>query len=148
MSYPCSVFKTAQITLTPPAIAPVNGYKVKWRVIGDSTWTILPNQFTNPINIVGVPSCYNIEVSIQADCDGGAGTEIIVPVSGATITCYSFVLNDVGMYTYTPCGTTTPVVISITGGMTTLEKTVCAVDNTVIPMTPGLTFTKGALCVA
>lgn len=141
---PCSTFKTAVITFTPPSITPKNGYKVKWRVIGETTWNTYPNQTSNPINVVGVPACYNIEVSIAADGDGAVCSEVIVPVSGAVTECWQYILlQDNNTYTYTPCNSTIPVSIAITESMSTAERTVCAISGTVT----GGTFTQSAQCV-
>lgn len=140
---PCSTYKTAVITLTPPAIAPLNGYKVKWRVVGETAWNTYPNQTSNPISIVGVPACYNIEVSLAADGDGSTCSEVIVPIAGNT-ECWQFILNDEGAtYMYTPCNQTNSVMMVITPGMSNEQKTVCAVLGTV----SGGTFTQIAQCL-
>lgn len=144
VNYPCSTYKTAQIVLVPPAIAPKNGYKVKWRVQGATEWNLYPNQTGTTINVVGVPSCYNIEVSIQPDCDGGNGSENIILV-GTSTTCYTYILNTAGTYQFTPCGSTSGVVMVITSAMTTAEKTFCIVDNT-LASPPGASVTKSTQC--
>lgn len=140
---PCSTYKTAQIVLVPPAIAPKNGYKVRWRVADTSTWYNYQDQTSTTINIVGVPSCYDLEVGITASCDGGLGTEIIVSIQGGT-TCKQYILNDVGNYQYVPCGSKAAVSIAITSGMTTGQKTFCAVENTAQALSGGTITTLGS----
>ena len=72
MPLPCTIFKTLQIAFTPPSVIPVNGYIVKWRIVGSPTWnTVSPNPTTSPVNIAAVPACENIEGTIQSNCGGG-----------------------------------------------------------------------------
>ena len=140
---PCVTYKTLYVSYTPPEIAPINGYKVKWKVASATVWNVEPNQYNNPISIANVPACNNLQVSIQADCgNGSVGQEIIVAVPGATTTCYTFVLNAVATYTYTPCGSTTASTINNTSTVSPLS--VCAVDGSV----SGGAFTRSGTCGA
>lgn len=139
----CATYKTLFIVFTTPEIPPYNGYKVKWKVATDTTWTVEPNQFNNPISIPNVPACNSLQVSIQADCgNGSTGQEIIVAVPGVNSTCYSFTLNDLGTYTYTACGSSTPS--TVVNSSTTSPTVVCAVDGSV----SGGSFTRGNQCGA
>lgn len=137
----CSTFKTLQVSFTAPTIAPANGYLVKWRPVGSTTWnTVTQNQ--NPITIAGVPACFNIEGTIQADCgNGNLGNIINFSVTGSTQVCYNFQLNNTGVYTYVPCGSTISMEVN---NSTVAPQTICAVDGTVT----GGSFTRLTLCNA
>lgn len=68
----CTTTRTLQISFTPPALAPANGYIVKWRTVGDSAWnTVSPAPSASPVIIGVVPACGNIEGTIQTNCGGG-----------------------------------------------------------------------------
>jgi hypothetical protein len=141
--YPCTEYKTAQIILTAPAIAPANGYKVRWRIQGSNVWYDIPDQTGPIISIIGVPSCYNIEVGISASCDGTVGTELITPIQASTSTCYSYTLTADAVYTYTPCGGNQPTNITIVASAPQPQRIVCAKQNTVY----GGAFTQGSICL-
>lgn len=137
----CSTFKTLQVNFTAPAIPPANGYVVKWRVVGETNWnTVTQNQ--NPITIAGVPACFNIEGTIQADCGGGnLGNTIIFTAAASVETCYSFQLLNTATYTYVPCDTEVAVTVSNNAGS---PVTVCAIDGTVT----GGSYTRLTQCNA
>lgn len=140
MPVTCSTYKTLQVSFLPPAIPPANGYIVKWRVAGDDEWIAVPPQYNNPITIAGVPACFNLEVSIQANCgEGNLGPANIVSVAGGVSTCYTFQFLDTANYQYVPCGSTTPVTVSNVSGSPT---SVCAVDGTV----SGGAFSRTTMC--
>lgn len=135
----CSTFKTLSVSFSAPVIAPSNGYKLRWRVVGGS-WTDVPNQYNNPVTIASVPACFNLEVGIKADCgSGNFGQEIIVAVAGGTQTCYQFELLNSANYTYVPCSQTAEVTVT---NNTTQPLTICAVDGTVT----GGSFTRTIQC--
>lgn len=133
-TYSCTTYRTLQISFTEPTIPPANGYIVNWRPVGTSTWnTITQNQ--NPITIAGVPICFNIEGTIQANCGGGnLGSIVNFSVSSSSTTCRSIQLLQTATYSYVPCSGTIAVTVNNTSGSPT---TVCAKDGTVT----GGTFT-------
>lgn len=138
---PCSTTKTLSVSFTPPPFTPANGYKIRWRIAGGS-WVDVPNQYNNPVTIANVPACYNLEVSIQADCGGGnLGTAIIAAVTGGVSTCYYFELLNSANYTYVPCGSSTPVTVTNNASS---PLSVCAVDGSV----EGGSFTRTVQCTA
>ena len=139
MPNPCATYKTLQVAFVPPAIAPANGYLVKWRVVGDTTWNT-STQYGNPVQIAGVPACYNIEGTIQADCgNDNYGNPVNFAVSGTVTTCYNFELLDSANYTYVPCGSSIPATYTNNSATPT---TVCAVDGTV----SGGAYTRTTQC--
>lgn len=132
--YPCSTFRTLQVSFTEPTIAPANGYIVKWRPVGTVNWNTV-NQNQNPITIAGVPACFNIEGTIQANCGGSnLGTIVNFAVTSSSADCRSIRLLDTAAYTYVPCNGTQAVTVNNQSGSPT---TVCAKDGTV----QGGTFT-------
>jgi hypothetical protein len=136
----CSTFKTLQVSFVAPQIAPANGYLVKWRVVGDTTWNEV-TQYGNPVTIAGVPACFNIEGTIQANCgNGNLGQPINFAAQGGTTTCYTFTFQNTGNYTYIPCGEVdeTVTVQNQAGSPTT----VCAKDGTVF----GGAYTRTTQC--
>lgn len=133
-TYSCSTFKTLQIAFAEPAVAPASGYIVKWRPVGTIEWNTV-NQNQNPVTIAGVPACFNIEGTIQANCGGGnLGNTVSFAVSSSSSTCRSIRLLDTGAYTYVPCNSSQATTVNNQSGSPT---TVCAKDGTV----SGGTFT-------
>lgn len=128
MSYNCSTFKTLQVAFTAPTIAPANGYVVKWRPVGTTTWnTVSQNQ--NPITIAGVPACFNIEGTIQADCGGGnLGNPVVFAVTSSSAQCRSIKLLQTAAYSYVPCSGGSPVTVN---NFANSQTTICAQDGTV-----------------
>lgn len=125
----CNTYKTLNIAFTAPTIPPSNGYKVKWRVVGDVNWTTPPNQYSTPIQIASVPNCFNIEGTIQADCGGGnLGNPVNFAITGTPTTCYTYQLLDTANYTYVPCGSTNSVMVS---NISSAPTTICALDGSV-----------------
>lgn len=133
-TYSCSTTTTLQVAFTQPTIPPANGYIVKWRPVGTTEWNTV-NQNQNPISIAGVPTCFNIEGTIQANCGGGnLGTVVSFAVSSTSSNCRSIQLLQTAAYTYVPCSSNIAVTVNNTSGSPT---TVCAKDGTVT----GGTFT-------
>lgn len=67
----CPILKTLQISFTAPNPVPANGYRVKWRVVGDSTYTTEIGPFVNsPVVLNNIPACVNVEGTIEAICGG------------------------------------------------------------------------------
>lgn len=65
----CPILKTLRISFTPPVPAPDNGYRVKWRVVGTSTYTTVSQVFTtSPITLSNIPACENVEGTIESIC--------------------------------------------------------------------------------
>jgi hypothetical protein len=138
----CSTFKTLQVSFTTPQIPPANGYLVKWRVVGASTWNEV-TQYGNPVTIAGVPACFNIEGTIQANCgNGNIGQPINFAAQGGTTTCYLFTLQNTGNYTYIPCGQVDQTVTVSNNANSPTQ--ICAKDGTVT----GGSFTRTVQCTA
>lgn len=133
-TYPCSTNRTLQISFTNPTIAPASGYIVNWRPVGTIAWNTV-NQNQNPITIAGVPACFNIEGTIQANCgSGNVGSIVNFSVTSSSSECRSIQLLQTATYTYVPCSGSTAVTVNNNSGSPT---TVCAKDGTVT----GGTFT-------
>ena len=67
----CPILKTLQINFTAPNPVPDNGYRVKWRVVGTTTYINVLGPFVNsPILLNNIPSCENIEGTVEAVCGG------------------------------------------------------------------------------
>lgn len=126
---PCSILRTLTIVISsPPLIPPANGYTVKWRVVGSTTWNVVSNLYGSTLQIPAVPSCYNIEGTIQADCAGGGSSNpVTFAVTGNVSTCQSYTLEENGSYGYTPCGASQATGIIVTAA----PKTICAISGTV-----------------
>ena len=132
--YNCSTFRTLQVSFTDPLIAPASGYIVKWRPVGTIDWNTV-NQNQNPITIAGVPACFNIEGTIQANCGGGnLGSVVNFSATSSSAECRSIRLLDTAAYTYVPCSGLQTVTVN---NFANSPTTVCAKDGTV----SGGTFT-------
>jgi len=129
----CDKYRVLTLQFAPPTIEPLNGYLVKWRAVGNTTWNTVENVITNPILIPNVPACYAIEGTIQADCgNGNLGKISSFAVSAAAKSCFLYTLGTNGTtYTYTSCSTNDSV--SVTVGSTGV--TVAAYEGTISPMT-------------
>lgn len=131
----CNSLKNLTIEYATSSIMPSSGYTVQWRIVGNEVWYTEPNKRANPIVISGVPSCFPLEVRLMVDC--GSGLEVVetfgVEGSGTSL-CYEFQLLDTAQYSYTPCGSSSPVSVynSAALGVESLEQTVCAIDGSVI----------------
>lgn len=135
----CTVLKNIILNFTPPALTPALGYKVKWRVVGTTVWNNIPNQFSSPIIITGVPACNDIEGTIEAQCDSNVYSNPVSWVVNGNGLCFSYILNDTATYTYTSCTTGNSVTVSNNSSTPT---TVCAIENSV----SGGGFTKTTSC--
>ena len=142
----CNSFKTLTLTYTSPAIEPQNGYVVKWRIAGSgSAYTTEPNKYGNPIYISNIPSCYNIEGTIQADCGSGSlSNPVTFAITSSTAACYSFELLDTATYTYTACGASQSSNSYNNATNSQVQRTICAQDGTVT----GGRFIRGNACLA
>lgn len=125
----CSTYKTLSINYTDPLLEPANGYIVKWRVAGDISWTTVSGIYGNPIQLANIPACFNIEGTIQADCGNNSlSNPVSFAISATAKGCYTHVLVDTGVYTYTPCNQVQPVTIN---NLSASPYSVCAVDGSV-----------------
>jgi hypothetical protein len=139
----CSTYRTLSIRYDEPEIAPANGYVIKWRIAGDLTYNTVSSLYGNPLQITNIPTCYNIEGTVQADCGGGnLGTPVNFAVSGTSVGCYNFELLETRTYTFTPCNQTAPISVFNNASDPLVDRTVCALDGTV---TGGI-FTRGTSC--
>lgn len=99
---------TVTLTFTPPGTPPANGYLVKYRKVGDVSYTTLtPNQTTSPITITGLPDGFEWEGTIESDCDGMGNHSPVVNWGFPPMTV---TLSKSGSFS----GTLTP---SVTGGI-------------------------------
>jgi hypothetical protein len=139
----CSTYRTLSIRYDEPEIAPANGYVIKWRIAGDLAYTTVSSLYGNPLQITNIPTCYNIEGTVQADCgSGNLGTPVNFAVSATAIGCYTFELLESRTYTYTPCNQSGSVSRYNDVSYTLEQRTVCAVDGSVT----GGNFTRGTSC--
>lgn len=135
----CSTYRTLSISYNDPVVQPQNGYVIKWRIAGNTSWNTVTGLFGNPLQITNIPTCYNIEGTVQSDCgNGNLGTAVNFAVSATAVGCYNFTLSDNTTYTFTPCNQTQPVTLVVGG----TPQTVCAIDNSV----SGGAFTRGTSC--
>ena len=79
----CTTYKSLTLSFIAPDIAPVNGYRVKWRTVGAPNYTVVtPNPLTTPIVIPQVPICDNIEGTIETSCgDNNYGAPVAFVVA-------------------------------------------------------------------
>lgn len=127
MASTCASFKTLKIEFIEPAIAPVNGYFVQWRKIGDTAFTpVIPNQFHSPILITGVPACDSIEGNITADCNGSMGNPINFAVT-VDKRCRNYTFDGAGSVTFKPCGGTMTENITVAIG-----DSICAEEGALV----------------
>lgn len=125
----CNSYKTLQLDFVEPDIPPSNGYLIKWRTVGSSSYNQLTSKNGSPIFIPNVPICQNIEGTIQADCgNGNFGSAINFAVSAEQGNCYTFVLSQTATYTYIPCGGSEETFVQNISGSPT---TICALDGSV-----------------
>jgi hypothetical protein len=139
---PCISYQVLNVAFTAPTIPPVNGYVVKWRVVGETEWNVVSNQYNNPVQIAGVPTCYAIEGTIQADCGGGnLGNPINFALSAQASSCYTFTLLQSANYTYVSCGGTQ---VSTVTNSASQPTSICAIDGSV----SGGSFTRSSSCIS
>lgn len=142
-SLPCSTYRTLSVALqNPPLIPPVNGYTIKWRVVGTTTWNVVSNLYGTVLQISNVPSCYSIEGTIQADCAGGSSNATTFAITGNVSTCQTYTLLQNAIYTYTPCGATQGADDTVI----TAPKTICAVAGTLYSRTGATWSSNGQIC--
>lgn len=135
-TYPCATLTTLQVDFSTPDVPPANGYIVKWRPVGTTAWNhVFQNQ--NPITIPGVPSCFDIEGTIQADCgDGNLGNIVVFSAISSAVAseCRTVQLLQTATYTYIPCSDDEPIIVN---NVASSPTSVCAVVGSV----SGGTFT-------
>jgi hypothetical protein len=125
----CSTFKTLSITYSDPLIDPVNGYIVKWRVAGDISWNTITGIYGNPIQIANIPACFSIEGTVQADCGNNSlSNPVNFAISASAKGCYTYVLVDSAVYTYTPCNQIQPVTLN---NLSASPQSICAIEGSV-----------------
>lgn len=140
---PCSIYRTLSVALQdPPIIPPVNGYTIKWRVVGTTTWNVVSNLYGTVLQISNVPSCYSIEGTIQADCAGGSSNPTTFAITGNLSSCQNYTLLENAVYTYTSCGAIQSTDITVT----TAPKTICAISGTLFSRTGATWSSNGQLC--
>lgn len=142
MPGPCGIIRTLTIAFVPPSVPPANGYTVKWRAVGDLTWNIVTNLYSIPITIPGVPGCFNLEGTIEANCAGGNTSQITTfAVTGSSTNCQNVTFLQTSAYTYIPCGdpNNTPVVIANDSMSPTTD---CVVTGSIT----GGTYTVNSSC--
>lgn len=91
---PCPLVKTLQITFTAPTTPPDNGYRVKWREVGASTYTTVVGTFVgSPISVQNIPACTDVEGTVEAVCGAtySAVATFTVPAAYSSTTCGSFI---------------------------------------------------------
>lgn len=68
----CTTVRDVIVTFNAANPAPANGYIVKWKLASDSLYTtVSPNPTASPVTIYSVPSCQNIDVSVESQCGPG-----------------------------------------------------------------------------
>lgn len=78
----CTTFRSIQIDFREPDVKPANGYLVKYRTVGTTTWnTLSPAPMSSPAIIPNVEACANIEGTISTNCDGNLGASVSFVVS-------------------------------------------------------------------
>ena len=82
----CTTFRSVIVDFTEPEIKPANGYIVKYRIAGASTYnTLSPNPMGSPAVIPNVEACSNIEGTISTSCDGSIGLAASFVASSSSI---------------------------------------------------------------
>lgn len=87
---------TLTIDFTVPSPVPTNGFVVKYRAVGTSTYTTMnPNPTNSPIVITGVAAGTSIEGTIKSDCGNSStspeysftacGSNLINTAAGTTV---------------------------------------------------------------
>lgn len=139
----CNSYKTLQVEFIEPAVPPANGYLVKWRPVGTSSWNQLSTLNGSPIYIPNVPICQNLEGTIQADCgSGNFGPVINFAVTAEQGECYTFVLLEDATYSYIPCAGSEELTIAIAASAPIEQRTICALNGSV----SGGSFTRTTIC--
>lgn len=133
----CTSIGALRITVTLPvgAVAPLNGYRVKYRPItpaNNAPWTYF-TQNQNPIVIPGVSLCDNLEGTVEADCgNSNFGTIKTFYVPALATPCKTYRLTSPQVtYTYFPCNSDVSSTIFNTGSTAQNGLTICAKQNTV-----------------
>lgn len=100
----CTTYRNVTLTFTPPAVVPSQGYRVKWRVVGNPTYEVYPTLFpSSPILIEGVQLCNSIEFCIEVSCAPNVyGPLICIVVPPQNEYCVSFT-SETGTEPSTEC---------------------------------------------
>lgn len=81
----CTTFKSVKIEFTEPTIRPADGYIVKYRIVGDSSYTTLsPNPKSSPIVIPSIAACANVEGTITATADDVLGDPVAFVIAAVS----------------------------------------------------------------
>lgn len=73
----CPITKTLRVLFTAPQSAPSSGYRIRWRVVGTSTYTTAIGPFlSSPATINNVPACEDIEGTVESSCGGVFSTVV------------------------------------------------------------------------
>ena len=95
------------VTFTPPTPAPANGYRVKYRKVGTTSWnTVSPYPTSSPVVITGLENGVAYEGTIESACEDGffsAVTAFSATTSQLFVQCGSYLTNTYsgsGYYTY------------------------------------------------
>lgn len=79
--------ETITITFTPASPAPTDGYVLKYREVGVSSWTTVgPNPTGSPVSIP-VPEGKSWEGTIQSDCGTGLSSTVPWAVASSFYAC-------------------------------------------------------------
>lgn len=82
------------VNFTPPSPSCINGYKILYRKVGDSTYTTLvPNVFTSPATITGVDLSFAYEGSIESDCSNNIFSNLVTFSTPACVGSNKKIIN-------------------------------------------------------
>lgn len=95
------------VQFTPPSPAPSNGYRVKYRKAGTTSWNVVsPYPTASPVVISGLENGVAYETTIESACDDGffsSLTTITAPSNRTYVQCGASLSNNYsgnGYYTY------------------------------------------------
>lgn len=64
----CPVTRNITINFNPVSPAPANGYRVRWRTVGSTSYIIAGTFTTSPAVLQGIPLCSAVEGTIESSC--------------------------------------------------------------------------------
>lgn len=151
----CATLKSVKIDFTEPAIRPADGYIVKYRAVGASSYsTLSPNPKASPIVIPSIAACTNIEGTITATADGVLGDPVafVVAAAAGTSCSYYTVTEPVGSsatssFRYVPCGQTAAVTLTLTDEHTITSGICCEDSIGLVKVFGEASVTKEGPCV-
>jgi hypothetical protein len=86
------------IAFTPPSPAPSNGYRVKYRKVGTTSWnTVSPYPTSSPVIITGLENGVSYETTIESSCDAGVFSPLIAitaPNTKSFVSCGASLSNN------------------------------------------------------